>query len=78
VVALEALLFPFARDLLPVDVAAAVVHAGPNRPPSCPGAFYVGKAVMFVVRVSVAIPLGIVGFLYLGLTEHRGAGYRLS
>lgn len=40
-------------------------------------AFFAGKAVMFVVLVSVAIPLGIVGFIYLGLTERRRAGNRL-
>ena len=78
VVALEALLFPFAREInfrltWPLRSSMPVLIV----PLPVLGAFYVGKAVMFVVLVSVAIPLGIVGFIYLGLTEHRGDGYRL-
>ncbi len=79
VVAFEALLFPFAREIYfrltwPLRSSMPVLIV----PLPVLGAFYVGKAVMFVVLVSVTIPLGIVGFIFLGLTEHRGSGYRLD
>jgi len=42
------------------------------------GAIYIGKFLVFLALLSVTIPLGAAGFAYLSVTEHRGAGYRIS
>lgn len=77
-VAVEALLFPFAREIYfrlrwPLRFSMPV----PIVPLRVLGAFCAGKTVTLVVLVSVEISLGIVGSVYLDITEHRGVDCRL-
>lgn len=77
VISLQALLYPFARETY-FRLTGPMRRAAPTLLLPLLAAVYIAKFLVFIVLVSVTIPLGLAGFVYLSVTEHRRAGYRLT
>lgn len=79
VVALQGLLYPFARETY-FRLTGPLRQAAPTLILPLPwlAGLYIGKFLVFMAVLSVTIPLGFAGFLYLSVTERRGEGYRLT
>lgn len=79
-IALQTLLYPFARETYfrltgPIRASMPLLIV----PLPILAAVYIGKLFVFLLLVAVAVPLGIVGFIYLSISEYRGtSSYRLN